>query len=135
MFASLSDIQNEVERRARVIGASGDSLPTYGRSEDFGRPHIEIDSRGYHYVNEERGNEVSRRTTQDLDELLYFALRAGAFAVASRYAVKHSVKGQDFRRPLFQRKVELLTQLSPAWGERCSKELEAILVENPFVDR
>jgi len=47
---TLDAIKSEVDRLAAKIGASGYILPTYGRSEDLARPHIEVDSRGYHYV-------------------------------------------------------------------------------------
>jgi len=48
---SLAEIKSEVDRRAALIGATGHhSLPTYGDTEDGARPHIEVDSRGYHFV-------------------------------------------------------------------------------------
>ena len=67
---SLNEIKSEIDRLAAQIGAPDDLLPTYGYSEDGARPHIEIDSHGYHYVVVERGEEINRVTTNSLDELL-----------------------------------------------------------------
>ena len=56
---------------ANTIGAPANRLPTFGRSEQSGRPHIEVDPVGYHYIIAERGQELERRITFDLDDLLY----------------------------------------------------------------
>ena len=71
---TLAQIQAEVDRLASTIGASGDSsLPTYGRSDDCGRAHIEVDEVNYHFVIAERGTENTRVSTPDLDHLLYLS--------------------------------------------------------------
>ena len=40
---SLRDIKTDVAALACRIGASDQDLPTYGTSEDFARPHIEVE--------------------------------------------------------------------------------------------
>jgi hypothetical protein len=69
--ATLVEIKVEIDRRAAVVGASGNLLPRCGCTNDFARPHIQVDSSGYHYVVIERGNELERITTPHLDELQY----------------------------------------------------------------
>ena len=135
MTASLAEIKKEVDRRAALIGASGDPLPTYGYSEDFGRPYIEIDSRGYHWVTEERGNELKRITTPNLDDLLYAVFEAVTFSLAGRHEVKHRVRGEDCRRQIFRVQVELLGRLSPEWAARGAQHQQEILRQYPFTDR
>ena len=68
---TLAEIKTEVDRLAAMIGAAGYVLPTYGQTEDFARPHIEVDSRGFHYVVIERGQELSHLILNTLDELLF----------------------------------------------------------------
>jgi hypothetical protein len=132
-LATLAQIRTEVERRARIIGASGNSeLPTYGESQDFGYPHIEVDSRGYHWVVVERGVERKRISTPDLDELLYAVFRPLTQHLAS---LDRCVKGEDSRRQMFRRQLELLAKLDPKWSARCAAEHRVILKENPFIDR
>src|SRR4051812_35633639 len=116
---SLAQIKSEVDHRAALIGAAGNhALPTYGHTEDGARPHIEVDSRGYHFVVVERGQEQSRFSTHDLDELLYRIFQSVTSDLAYSYELAHRVETQDCRRLAFKRQVELLAQLSPSWGER-----------------
>ena len=132
---SLAEIKSEVDRRAALIGAGGHpALPTYGQTEDGARPHIEVDSRGYQFVVVERGQERSRFTTHDLDELLYRIFQSVTFDLAVSYELAHRVETQDSRRVVFKREVELLTQLSPVWGERERTEHQCILSKHPFDD-
>jgi Immunity protein 63 len=132
---TLAQVKAEIDRRAAVLGAEGNSLPSYGRTRDFGYPHIEIDSQGFHYIVVERGNELFRITTPDLDELLYHVFSDVTFDLACRYEVQRRVPGKDFRRLMFDRQIELLAKLSPAWAERRLKEQGQTLVDHPFVDR
>jgi hypothetical protein len=132
---TLTEIKAEVDRRAAVISASEKvELPTYGHTVDFARPHIEVDARGYHFVVVERGEEQSRLTTFDFDDLLYQIFQGVTFSLACKYELEHRIERQDIRRLLFQRQVELLSQLSPQWGKRRAREHETILGENPFDD-
>jgi Immunity protein 63 len=131
---TLAEIEAEVERLAARVGASGYILPTYGRSEDGARPHIEADGRGYHYVVVERGQELERITTNDLDELLFHVFESVTFSLASKYELAHRIERQDFRRILFRRQIELLSVLDPRWGERAARGHEQTLRQHPFDD-
>jgi hypothetical protein len=128
-------VKAEIDRLASSIGASqAESLPTYGYSEQSGRPHVEVDELGYHYVVAERGEEFERFTTQNLDELLYWVFESVTHTLAGEYGLQHRVEGQDSRRLIFQRQTELLLLLSTSWAERNSDERNKILHEHPFDD-
>jgi hypothetical protein len=131
---SLAEIEKEVNRLAAKIGAPSEMLPTYGFSRDFAYPHIEVDSHGYHYVIVERGQEIKRVTTKDLDVLLWNTFKDVTFDMACKYSASHRREDEDFRRLMFQRQVELLSTLSPDWAGRKSKEHEKILAEHPYDD-
>jgi hypothetical protein len=130
----LSELKAEVERLANKIGAPSNILPTYGRSEDGGRPHIEVDARGYHYVMVERGEEWTRLTTSDIDELLQKIFCSVTFGLASKYELKHRVPNMDSRRLLFQRQVDLLEELSPHWAKYEAERQKSILQQRPYDD-
>jgi hypothetical protein len=132
---SPSEIMDEIGRRAALIGATGHhSLPTYGRSEDGARPHIEVDAAGYHFVVVERGREQSRLTMRDFDELLYATFQLVTSSLAYAFELEHRIEAQDSRRLAFRRQIELLSRLSPSWAERRAREHERILEEHPFDD-
>ena len=134
MPLTLTEIKSRVKKLAAVIAAPAETHPTFGRSEQSGRPHIEVDSKGYHFVIAERGQELERHTTSDIDELLYYIFRWITFEVAAEYELDHRIQGQDIRRVLFAYQQNLLSQLSPAWGERRKQEQEQILQNHPFRD-
>jgi hypothetical protein len=132
---TLAELKSEVDRRAAIIGAQAAyELPTYGRSEDLARPHLEVDSRGYHFVVVERGQELERLTSRDLDEILFRVFQTVTFGLASAYELANRVEGQDTRRLLFQKQVELLSRLSEQWGQRQARRHEDILRAHPFSD-
>lgn len=134
---TLRQIEGEVTRLASLIGAPRSKLPTFGRSEDFARPHIEVDTCGYHFVVVERGQEFERITTDELDELLYRIFDGVTFSMASDFELTHRYRegNRDCRRVLFSKQVELLHHLSPSWAEREAEDHRRILRRHPFVDR
>jgi hypothetical protein len=134
MILTLSEIKPMVDQLAERIGAPQNSLPTYGYSTQTGCPHIEVDSRGYHYVVAERGNEFMRHTTLDLDELLYDIFQSVTFGIACTYELDHRINDRDSRRIYFERQEQLLSQLNSSWGERRRFEHGQILRQHPFDD-
>lgn len=130
----LFEIEIKVNELAQKIGAPQNILPTYGYSEQTARPHVEISSLTYSYVVAQSGQEVSRYATRDIDQLLYKIFIDVTFGLAITYAEKNRIENQDIRRSAFQRQVELLTLLSPQWGERQTQEQAQILKQAPFDD-
>jgi hypothetical protein len=134
MNISLPEIKTSVDQLAERIGAPQDTLPTYGYSEHTARPHVEVDPRGYHFVIVERKQELERHTTSDLDELLYQIFANVTFSLSSKYERGQRTENRDPRKIMFQRQVELLTRLSPQWGERESQAHKQLLKQHPFDD-
>lgn len=130
----LDGIKREVDRLARVVDAPERSLPTYGRSEDLARPHIEVAGPHMSWVVVERGKEWERRTTDDLDELLYWIFRSVISEMSSKFAARHPVEGKEFRYPMFRKELELMGTLSPAWRSRLIAELGHLLREAGLSD-
>lgn len=140
---SLPDIKAEVDRLADIIGAKGHyALPTYGSTEHSARPRIEVDPRGYHFVVVERGGELERFTTLDLDDLLYRIFQSVTENLANdsepayrklarRKQNQDAIKTRDRRRTRFQIQEELLAQLSKRWADRIAVEHERILRDHP----
>ena len=132
---SLADIKAKTEELASLIDATTDLLPTYGYSRDFAYPHIEVDSNGLlHYVIVERGQELERKTTSDLDELLYWIFSDVTFSMANQHELKNRVADKDNRRILFAKQEELLGKLIINWQQKEREEHQRILLKYPFDD-
>lgn len=132
---TLAEIEAEMRRLGARIGAGDGALPTFGHSDDFARPHVEVDEAGYHWVVVERGQERERVTTRDLDALLERHFRGVTFGLATDHELRHRVPMTDGRRMIFARQIELLERLSPAWAEREAARHAAVLRAHPFDDR
>ena len=132
--SGLDALRERIRAAAETLGADEDMLPTYGASDQTGRPHVEADDTGYHYVVCERGTEFERATSADPEEIAFLACRDMAFEMACEQELASHVPGQDSRRRIFAIELELLRTLDPAWAERVRAENERILAEHPFVD-
>lgn len=99
-----------------------------------GSAHVEVVGDLYNYVVTERGSEFERRPAADKDELLYWLFADVTFSLACDFEARHRISGEDSRRQLFSKQVELLKHLKAAWAEREQKEHEQILAEHPFQD-
>ena len=135
MVLNLFEIEGKVNQLAQKIEAPQDILPTYGYSEQSARPHIEVGSWTYAYVITQSGQEVSRYTTRHIDQLLYKVFYDVTMMLSIQYAEQNRVENQDIRRVIFPRQVELLTQLSPKWGEMGTDEQAKLLKQAPFDDQ
>jgi hypothetical protein len=131
---SLQEIESEILLLAHRIGASGNLLPTFGFSEKSGRAHIEVNRCGYHYVIAARGHKAVRRTTADLNELLYIVFQSVTSTLAFNYEREHRFEMQDCRRIAFPLQIKLLSALSSEWARRCGQEHAEILRDYPLDD-
>src|SRR5262245_20287672 len=98
---TLREIEADVLRVARRLGAAGQTLPTYGTSDDGARPHIEVGDGLYHYVVVERGVERERRSSGQYEDLLYWISRDITFGLAFSYELLNRIEDQDCRRVAF----------------------------------
>ncbi len=122
----LADIKNKVEKISKKIEVPEILIPTFGDTEDFARPHIEINEKGLHWVVVERGEEIERRTTQSEDQLLYWIFETVTSSMASKYAAKNPVVNESFRRTMFSHQLKLLEQLNPQWKKERKQEISII---------
>ena len=99
-----------------------------------GSDHIEIHGGQYHQVVTERGLELSRQSTADVEELLYWLTRDIAWGRAVGYELRHRTRGRSFRRLIFAKWVEYMSRVRPDWAERVQAEIDAILAEHPYDD-
>jgi len=133
---TLNEIQIEIEHLASRIGATKSELPTYGITRDFAYPHIEVRNTTYCYVIVERGQEISRKETQDFDELLYWVFADVTFNLALKYEVKIRVEGSDSQvsqRIWRGKQLELLNKISPLMALAREREV-AVIPRDPTYD-
>jgi hypothetical protein len=134
MYLTLSEVKELIDQLAEKIDAPQNSLPTYGYSEQSGRWEVIVDAEGYQLVAFERGKELERYITSDIDELLYKIFDGVTFWLACKYELAHRIQEQDSRRILFQHQFELMSAFSLNWGAQLQHEHDEILKKHPFDD-
>ena len=91
---------------------------------------------GIHYVGiGDRGAIEAHEVYADLAEFLYRWYSAIVWLVAYKYACQQRTPGQDIRRLLFARELELLKQLGENYYQRKKAEIDQILIDAPYHDR
>ena len=129
---TLQEIEKEVAKLARRVGASLLDMPAYGVPQDFGYPHIEVKDGLYHYVVVERGEETERLSSADFDDLIYWIFSSVTHRMA--FLDTGRIKDQDCRRVAFPQQIMLMKRLGPKMGERMEQHIAEILRVAPYDD-
>lgn len=129
----LEEIKKIIRKKQRVIKADNNDLPSFGYSKGFGIPHLESNEE-YHYVVAERGTELRRSSTRNLDEFLYWVFRDISFNMSSRYELENREANLDSRRKLFEHQRKIMALLSPEWESKIQEEQNQILKKHPYDD-
>ncbi|MBD3213081.1 MAG: hypothetical protein GF311_10780 [Candidatus Lokiarchaeota archaeon] len=131
---SITTIRRKVKEYGKIINAPARSLRVFTTSDGFGTPYIEIGTNEYSYIISERGSELERRRTNDLDTLLYWILSDIVSNMAEEWELEHRKPNEDSRRQLFAKEIELMEQLEPKFAKWKKKEIREILKKYPYDD-
>ncbi len=134
MMATLEDTRSKIVDVAGKLSVPEQMLPTFGFSEQTGRPHIEVSESGYQYVVCERGSEFERTTYVVFEELLFKVLSDATFWMGVSYELKHRDEALDCRRKIFAEQVALMATVSLEWADRIREQQKKTLQANPYDD-
>jgi hypothetical protein len=128
----LDQINAIVAGMAARISAPSSLLPTYGSSEDMGRPYVEIDARGYHLIVVEKGVEQYRTTVRLRDDLLFEIFRGVASSMGFEFEMCQAQRDVDPRRVAFDKALSILGMLNKDWEKRQKEHYDRVLVKSPL---
>jgi hypothetical protein len=117
----ITALKSRMVALAREIDVPDHLLPTFGYSEQNGRPHIELRDGEFHLVMEERGQEYGRFTTTSLDDLLYHVFRDATYSTAAA-RLRVSQLTSSSRRAILRSQIDLLERVNPDWAKRREAE-------------
>jgi hypothetical protein len=123
----LEFIKSQILKLANKINAPDVYLPTFGSSEDFARPHIEKTGNTYHWVVVERGQELERKSSDDINEILFHVFQAVTFEMACKWEVQNRKEDEDSRIQLFQKQEELLKLIDEDYYLKTKKRHDKLL--------
>jgi Immunity protein 63 len=133
----MSDILDELQKRydaicQRIEKANGPYSFLTERS-DNGAPHVEFENGVYHHIVTERGLELERESFDKPVDLLYRLVSDTTFWMAVKYEFNNRIEGQDARRIMFAKWVELMERASAEYAEKTRMKIGEILKGNPYM--
>ena len=91
MTDELRKLQTEYNALCQRIEPHDGKYTFLTKREDVGAPHVEFENGRYHYVVTERGLELSRRSTADAVEILYWMIKDMTFWMGVAYEFKNPI--------------------------------------------
>ncbi len=131
---TLIDVDHHIHTLAARVGAPDPVLPHLGAPRGTAGAYIEVHSGQYHYVLVEHGRQSVRNASTRFDDLVYWVFDHITHRLASEYGRRHRVEGQDPRRTVFPRQIELMGRISPQMADRVARKIHAILQHAPYDD-
>lgn len=92
------------------------------------------DNDGYHFGVNERGALRLNVVTKNLSEIVFQVLWSDILWMAVEYEHAHRIKGQDFRRLMFQKIIQYWNTLGPEFTEQAERKIADTLRQSPFQD-
>ncbi len=135
MREELKTLQAEYDRLCQRVKPCEHSYTFLTERQDNGSPHVEYADGEYHYIVTERGLDLERRSTQDVNEILYWMLYDVTFWMGVAYELKSRIEGPDCRRVIFAHQLDLMKRADHPMAERLEKKIAITLAANPFIDR
>ncbi|MBX8487684.1 Imm63 family immunity protein [Pseudomonas cichorii] len=134
MIASIQEIQSMVDRLGERVGAPKSLLVVLSAPADDGAPYVKIHDHGFSYVSSERGYEIYNKSTNSLDELLYWIMKRVVQRMAVKYELDNRVGGFDTRRVYFSKFVQIFDEINPEWAGLARRDVDEILKASPYLD-
>ncbi|MFT5892616.1 MAG: hypothetical protein ACI9Y7_002728 [Dokdonia sp.] len=123
----MDEIKKIIESFAERIEAPRVYLPTYNHSEDVARPHIEKQGDEYHWVVVERGEELQRKKTTEIKELMFWVFDSITFQMAITLELKNRNDDEDFRIQMFRIQEELIGKIDREYEKRIAQKHQKLL--------
>ncbi len=92
------------------------------------------DESGYRFRVLDRGILYHDDITQSLSEITYWAIKGEVDEASAIYEAKNRIANQDFRRIMFNKRLQYFESIDPEFTQRSRKEIEIILNKAPFQD-
>jgi hypothetical protein len=128
------ELKDKLSSYARMLDIPEEVLPEYDTYSYEGTSYIEYKDGLYHLAAMERGQDIIRQTTPDMDQMAFWVFRNISASIAADYASDHSPGDQDPRRFAYEKQKVMLTLLNPGWASKIAQWQAGQLEHYPFDD-
>lgn len=88
----------------------------------------------YHILYVEKGEIREKKIMLKKEDVLLYVIDIISFDIAMDYAEKNRKEGEDFRRELFRKEIEIYSLFGNEYERKKRNEIEKILKRNPYSD-
>lgn len=139
---TIQELENKVCNDLSKIGVDLDELKekdVISFSDTLGKRapgiYVFVDDKKYRLIElGDRGTIEVNKSFSGLKSLLYEIYDVIIFNLSVRYELENRKNGQDFRRILFQKELELFRSISITYYIRKKKAINAVLKSSPYND-
>lgn len=131
----FNNINNGVEEEYRIMDMNS---MFFEESNPAKAPGIYVyaDSIGYHLdIVGDRGGIVEERTINNLEDLYFELCWTHSSSISTLYAGKNRIKGRDWRRIMFAKRIQLLEKINSDFAKRGKTLIDEILENAPYNDK
>ena len=82
----------------------------------------------------EKGEIREKKIMLKKEDVLLYVIDIISFDIAMDYAEKNRKEGEDFRRELFRKEIEIYSLFGNEYERKKRNEIEKILKRNPYSD-
>ena len=118
----LAQLAGGVLDLANMIGAPLKTLPTFGYIVNGAYPCVLHFEDRWIWTIRDRGVELERRETQDVQEVLYWIFEDVTRQMATDWEIANRDEHGDPRVAWVGKQLELLEQITPRWSQRYRDE-------------
>ena len=129
MLLTLFQVERKIREFAAIINAPEEFIPTFGTSNQSGLPHIEIDDGQYMLIVNESGEELSRESFDDPDELLFNVLHDISFSMASDLVLEDT-NNQSYKERFFQAQKNIISKINMFYTDKTKLKEDTITTED-----
>jgi hypothetical protein len=87
-----------------------------------------------YYIRKIEGKRCFEKISTDINEIAYHAMYDNIFTMSVSYEAKNRVLGQDSRRIIFSKRIELFSMISPILSNMIRHKIEETLKIYPYDD-
>lgn len=126
----LKKLEENTNQKVRLPGI----YFCFGNANSEEGTYIFSDLEGYHYLFTEKGHISKHEITREESQIAYFVLEECIFNIALQYATQNRKSGEDFRRNLFKKELDIWKNIDEDGYNMKISEIKHILKENPYDD-
>ena len=129
MLLTLPKIEAEIREYAAIIDAPEEFIPTFGSSNQSGLSHIEIQDGRYFLIVCEKGDELSRESFDNADELVFKVLQDISYSMACDLDFD-GTNDQNFRELFLDAQNSIMSRIYAYYSEKVKRKKETLITED-----